>query len=188
MWAIGSLPVRLNIWTLQLGSKGGMQSIKPLLCSSGVIRNGSEEGAFYYYFATTANTVQSRAVIWTENGINLGNWLCSAVYKFHFLSNKIKCMHNMSIHTHIYIYIYIYIRARSSVFHWGTMLQAGRPRVWFPMRSLVFFFNWPNPSSRTMDLWSIQPLTEMSARSLPGGKGRPACKADNLTAIWDPTV
>jgi hypothetical protein len=44
----------------------------------------------------------------------------------------------------------------------------------------------PNPSSRTMALWSTQPLTEMSTRNLPGGKGRPACKADNLTAICQP--
>jgi hypothetical protein len=33
-----------------------------------------------------------------------------------------------------------------------------------------------------------QPLTEMSTRNLPGGKGRPAHKADNLTAICEPTV
>jgi hypothetical protein len=28
-------------------------------------------------------------------------------------------------------------------------------------------------------------LTEMSTRNLPEGKGRPACKADNLTAICE---
>jgi hypothetical protein len=39
-----------------------------------------------------------------------------------------------------------------------------------------------------MALVSTQPLTEMSARNLPGGKGRPACKADNLTAICEPTA
>jgi hypothetical protein len=33
----------------------------------------------------------------------------------------------------------------------------------------VDFFNWPNPSSRTMALGSTQPLTEMSTRNLPGG-------------------
>jgi hypothetical protein len=42
------------------------------------------------------------------------------------------------------------------------MLQAGRSRVRFPMRSLDSFFNWPNPSNRTMALGSTQPLTEMS--------------------------
>jgi hypothetical protein len=39
-----------------------------------------------------------------------------------------------------------------------------------------------------MALGSTQPLTEMSTRNLPGGKGRPASKADNLTAICDPIV
>jgi hypothetical protein len=39
------------------------------------------------------------------------------------------------------------------------------------MRSLDFF-NFSNPSSRTMALGSTQPLTEMSMRNLPGRKGR----------------
>jgi hypothetical protein len=47
----------------------------------------------------------------------------------------------------------------------------------------IRFFNWSNPSSRTMALGSTQSLIEMSTRNLPGGKGRPACKADNLTII-----
>jgi hypothetical protein len=34
-----------------------------------------------------------------------------------------------------------------------------------------------------MVLRSIHPLTEISTRNLPGGKGRPGPKADNLTAI-----
>jgi hypothetical protein len=43
-------------------------------------------------------------------------------------------------------------------------------------------------SSLAMALGSTQPLTEMSTRNLPGGKGRPARKADNLTTICDPIV
>jgi hypothetical protein len=39
-----------------------------------------------------------------------------------------------------------------------------------------------------MTLESTQPLTEMSARNLPGSKWRPARKADNLTDVCDPTV
>jgi hypothetical protein len=35
---------------------------------------------------------------------------------------------------------------------------------------------------------STRPLTEMSTRKLPGDKGRPAHKADNLTAICEPNV
>jgi hypothetical protein len=50
------------------------------------------------------------------------------------------------------------------------------------------FFSLPNPSSRIMALGSTQPLTEMSTRNLPGGKGRPARGANNLTAICEPTV
>jgi hypothetical protein len=39
-----------------------------------------------------------------------------------------------------------------------------------------------------MALESTQSLTEMSTRNLPRGKGRPARKADNLTAIYEPIV
>jgi hypothetical protein len=45
-----------------------------------------------------------------------------------------------------------------------------------------------------MALGSTQPVTEMSIRNLPGGKGQLAREADNLTAVcetivqkmWDP--
>jgi hypothetical protein len=50
------------------------------------------------------------------------------------------------------------------------------------------FFNTPNPSSRTMTFSSTQPLTEMSTRNLPAGKGRPGRKADNLTDVCEPIV
>jgi hypothetical protein len=39
-----------------------------------------------------------------------------------------------------------------------------------------------------MALGSTQHLTEMSIRNLRGGKGRPARKADSLTAICEPIV
>jgi hypothetical protein len=39
-----------------------------------------------------------------------------------------------------------------------------------------------------MALGLTQPLTEMSASILPGDKGRPARKADILTAICEPFV
>jgi hypothetical protein len=48
---------------------------------------------------------------------------------------------------------------------------------------VIRFFNWLNPSSRTMALGSTHRLTEMSTRNLPGGKGQPVRKAENLTAI-----
>jgi hypothetical protein len=53
---------------------------------------------------------------------------------------------------------------------------------------VIGFFNLPNPSSRTMALGSTQPLTEMSTRNLPAGKGGPVREADSLTAICEPIV
>jgi hypothetical protein len=68
-----------------------------------------------------------------------------------------------------------------------TMLQTGRS----PVRitdEVDFFFNLPNPSTRTMALGSTQPLTEISTRNLPGGKKWPPHRADNLAAICEPNV
>jgi hypothetical protein len=53
---------------------------------------------------------------------------------------------------------------------------------------VVGFSNLSNPFSRTMTLESTKPLTEISTRNLPGGKGQLACKAENFTAICEPTV
>jgi hypothetical protein len=39
-----------------------------------------------------------------------------------------------------------------------------------------------------MALRSTQPLSEMSTRNLPGGKGRPEGKAEDLTALYEPIV
>jgi hypothetical protein len=57
---------------------------------------------------------------------------------------------------------------------------------WIPDEVIGFFFNLPNPSSRTMALGSTQSLREKSIRNIPGGKGRPARTADNLTANCEP--
>jgi hypothetical protein len=51
-----------------------------------------------------------------------------------------------------------------------------------------FFFNWPNPSNSTMALGSAQSLTEMRTRNFPGGKWRPACKADTPPPSVSPVV
>jgi hypothetical protein len=53
------------------------------------------------------------------------------------------------------------------------------------LENVIAFFNLPDPTSRIIALRWTQPLTEMSARNLPGGKGRPAHKA-YLTAICEP--
>jgi hypothetical protein len=78
------------------------------------------------------------------------------------------------------------VTKRHTGYDGGTVLQAGRSRVRSPE---VDFFNLPNPSSRTMAHGSTQPLTENSTRNIPGKyKGRPARKADNLTAICEPII
>jgi hypothetical protein len=66
------------------------------------------------------------------------------------------------------------------------MLQAGRSPV--QVLDQVDFFNLLNPSSHTMALGSTEPLREMSIRNLPGGKKRPAHRADNFAAIYEPNV
>jgi hypothetical protein len=66
------------------------------------------------------------------------------------------------------------------------MLQNGRSPVRVPDE--MDFFNSPNRSSRIMAQWSTQPLTETSARNLPGGENRSARKADILAAICEPDV
>jgi hypothetical protein len=69
---------------------------------------------------------------------------------------------------------------------WGIMVRAGRSWLQFPMRSSDFFNS--NHSSHTMALGSTHPLTEMSIRNIPGTKGQLVHKADNFTAICEPTV
>jgi hypothetical protein len=66
------------------------------------------------------------------------------------------------------------------------MLQAGRSPVQVPDE--VDFLNLHIPSSCTMTLGLTQPLTEMSTRNFPGGEKRPARRADNLAAIYEPNV
>jgi hypothetical protein len=39
-----------------------------------------------------------------------------------------------------------------------------------------------------MVLGSTQPVTEISTKNLPGGKGRPTHKDDNLTDICEPFI
>jgi hypothetical protein len=73
-----------------------------------------------------------------------------------------------------------------SVVGTGTMLQAGRPRVRFSMRLLDFSVDLNHPASRPMALGSTQ-SNRNGTRNLPGGKGRPARKANNL-AICEPIV
>jgi hypothetical protein len=56
------------------------------------------------------------------------------------------------------------------------------------MCEVIGFFDLPNPSSHNVALESMQPLTEISTRNIPGCKGWPVHKADNITAICEPIV
>jgi hypothetical protein len=53
---------------------------------------------------------------------------------------------------------------------------------------VIGFFSWPNLFNRTVAVELIQSLREINTKNVPGGKGRPALKADNLTAICELTV
>jgi hypothetical protein len=53
---------------------------------------------------------------------------------------------------------------------------------------VIEFFNYSNPSSRTMALGSTKPLIETSTMNLPGGKEQLARKGDNFNAICEPIV
>jgi hypothetical protein len=83
-----------------------------------------------------------------------------------------------------FISTFFYLGARGSVDGWDTVLQAGRSRVRFPMRSLDFSIDL---ILRALAVASTQPLAEMSSKNLRGGKW-PVHKAENLTAIYEPTV
>jgi hypothetical protein len=67
------------------------------------------------------------------------------------------------------------------------MPQSGKLRARIPMWSMNVF-NVSNPSSGTKALGSTQPLTEVSTIFLGRKAGQPMLKADNLTAICEPTL
>jgi hypothetical protein len=78
---------------------------------------------------------------------------------------------------------------------WGHAVALLVEALWYKLEGRRFesrmrwiMLNFPNPSSRTMALGLTQHLTEMSTRNLPGAKKRPAPRADNLAAIYEPNV
>jgi hypothetical protein len=79
-----------------------------------------------------------------------------------------------------------------SLFHLQTVTNEENSHWIFNSLPSNAIFHWHNPSGRTMDLGLTQPLTEMSTRNIPWGKGGrcvgltlpPSC-ADCLE-IWAP--
>jgi hypothetical protein len=67
-----------------------------------------------------------------------------------------------------YSFMHYLAGSRGSVVGWGTVTS--RTVTGSSLDEVNVFFNWPNPSSRTMALGSTQPLTEMSTRNLPEEK------------------
>jgi hypothetical protein len=100
----------------------------------------------------------------------------------HLLSNPFKLIVNRL--TIRYIVSIGSTRYRSWLRHYTTSRKVAGS-----ISDEVDFFNWPNPSSRTMALGSTQPLTEMSTGNLLGVKGgRQARKADIIIAVYEPIV
>jgi hypothetical protein len=94
--------------------------------------------------------------LWMHGEHNLCQWpRCSSLcYTFH-------CETSKNMHWSWMLTFWIFVSsvkgACGCLVGWSTMLQAGRSRVQVPMRWIIF--NLPNPSSSTMALGSIQPLT-----------------------------
>jgi hypothetical protein len=81
----------------------------------------------------------------------------------------------------------IFFRGVCKVLGWGHYATDRKVPGSIP-DEVIEFFDLRNPFSRTVALGSTQPLTEMSTRNLPEGKGRPARKANNLTAICESII
>jgi hypothetical protein len=73
----------------------------------------------------------------------------------------------------------------SSHVGWGTVLQAGKLRIQFPMRPLDFSTDLILPAAYVPGVDSASNRNEYQ---VPGGKGRPVLKANNLIAICQPIV
>jgi hypothetical protein len=80
----------------------------------------------------------------------------------------------------VFINVYIRILEKYRACCWLRQYGTSRKAAGSISDEVIGFFNSPNPSSHTMALGST--------RNFPWGKGRPARKADNFTAICELTI
>jgi hypothetical protein len=74
-------------------------------------------------------------------------------------------------HITLFMLHYVTYEARSNVVAWDIMVQNRKPRVRYPMKSLIIF-NLPNHCSRTMALGLTQPIRKwVPVIFLGGGAG-----------------
>jgi hypothetical protein len=89
--------------------------------------------------------------------------------KSHYTSTRLNIGHN-PIRQFIYLFSgYVTARWNAVAYLVEALCYKPEGRGLESLGSGFFFFNLPNPSSRTMVLGSTQPLTEMNTRNLPGG-------------------
>jgi hypothetical protein len=89
----------------------------------------------------------------------------------------------------LFLLLLLLYGGRDSVVGWSTMLQAGMSWARFPMRSLNFFqltYSFQPHYGPGVD--SASNRNEYQESSWGVKDGRPARKADNLTAICEPIV
>jgi hypothetical protein len=95
----------------------------------------------------------------------------------------------ISMHLRLTVWIFniIFLKNIGSIVGWGTMLQAGRSWLRFPMKSLDFLIDLILPTA----LWPWGRLS-LYQKWIPGillgGEGWLAFKAEYLTAIFEPIV
>jgi hypothetical protein len=66
-------------------------------------------------------------------------------------------------------FTYIHILLGTAVAQWLRYCASNRKVAGSIPDGVIGIFHWHNPSDRTMALWSTQPLTEMSTRSISWG-------------------
>jgi hypothetical protein len=106
-------------------------------------------------------------------GLGIIGWSFSFYYKELLNVDMKKCFS-------VWIYLWGGTQYRSLLRHYATLQLVADS-----IPDVIRFFSWSNPSSHTVALGLTQPLTEMSARNLPGDKRQPLHKADNLTTICE---